>query len=68
MNNPQPTPARPMEFVSWSRDRWMFDDGLVLLMYHKIAPAPLATSLPALYVTGRDFTRQMDELTAAGLG
>ena len=45
----------------------MFDDGVVLLMYHKIATAPLSTGLPSLYVTRRDFDRQMTELTAAGL-
>ena len=58
---------RPREFVSWSRDRWMFDAGVVLLMYHKIAPAPLTTGLPGLYVTGREFDRQMGELLDAGL-
>ena len=58
---------RPTEFISWSRDGWIFDEGVALLMYHKIAPAPLSTGLPALYVTGRDFDRQMGELTAAGL-
>ena len=58
---------RPRDFVSWRRDRRMFDDGVVLLMYHKIAAAPLATGLPVLYVSGQDFDRQMGELTAAGL-
>lgn len=58
---------RPRDFVAWPRDHWMFADGVVLLMYHKIAPAPLATHLPALYVTGQDFDRQMAELTGAGL-
>ena len=59
---------RPLEFVSWSRDRWMFDDGgVVLLMYHKIADAPPTTNLPILYVSAPDFARQMEELTAAGL-
>ena len=67
MNTSVPIADRPQDFVSWSRDRWMFDDGVVLLMYHKIAAAPLATGLPVLYVTGQDFDRQMGELAAAGL-
>ena len=58
---------RPLEFVSWPRDQWMFDEGVILLMYHKIATSPLTTNLPALYVSGPDFDRQMEELTAAGL-
>ncbi len=68
MNPSIPLADRPLDFVSWSRDGWMFDDGgVVLLMYHKIAPAPLTTGLPMLYVTGEDFDRQMTELAAAGL-
>ncbi len=67
MNTPTPPADRPLEFVSWSRDRWMFDAGVVLLMYHKIAPTPMTTGLPALYVSRRDFARQMDELAAARL-
>ncbi len=68
MNPSVPLADRPLDFVSWSRDRWMFDDdGVVLLMYHKIAVAPLTTGLPSLYVTGQEFDRQMAELTVAGL-
>ena len=40
--------------------------GVVILMYHKIAPAPAATNLPALYVDPAEFDRQMAELTSAG--
>lgn len=60
--------ASPREFVSWERDRWMFDGGgVVMLMYHKIAAAPATTRLPALYVRPDEFDRQMEELTGAGL-
>lgn len=65
MNAP-PDPDRPGEFASLARDRWMFADGTVILMYHKIAPAPLSTNLPVLYVNPRHFARQMDELLASG--
>ena len=41
--------------------------GVVVLMYHKIAPAPAATNLPVLYVHPGEFDRQMKELTDAGL-
>ena len=60
--------GRSTEFVSWERDRWMFESGgVVVLMYHKIAPAPAATNLPALYVDPGEFDRQMEELIEAGL-
>ena len=60
--------GRPGEFVGWARDRWMFEaGGVVVLMYHKIAPAPVTTNLPALYVRPFEFDRQMAELTGAGL-
>lgn len=46
----------------------MFEGGgVVVLMYHKIAPAPAMTRLPALYVHPEEFDRQMTELTGAGL-
>ena len=62
------SPDRPREFVSWTRDRWMFEEGgVVMLMYHKIAPAPASTNLPMLYVHPKEFDRQMAELTGAGL-
>lgn len=69
MNDPRPpAPESPREFVSWERDRWMFDaGGVVVLMYHKIAPAPAATNLPALYVHPDEFERHLAELTGAGL-
>ena len=41
--------------------------GVLVLMYHKVARAPLATNLPFLYVTLREFDRQMGELLGAGL-
>ena len=40
---------------------------MVVLMYHKIAAAPVTTNLPALYVHPGEFDRQMGELTGAGL-
>lgn len=40
--------------------------GVMVLMYHKIARAPVATNLPFLYVTPRGFDRQMGELLGAG--
>lgn len=40
--------------------------GVLVLMYHKIARAPLATNLPFLYVKPREFERQMGELLGAG--
>lgn len=59
---------KPREFTSWARDQWMFSrGGVVVLMYHKIAPAPAATHLPALYVHPAEFDRQMAELTGARL-
>ena len=62
------SPDRTREFVSWTRDRWMFEEGgVVMLMYHKIAPAPASTNLPMLYVQPGEFDRQMAELTGAGL-
>ena len=65
---PPPTADRPRKFVSWRRDRWMFDDGgVAILMYHKIGPTPLATNWPGLYVGARQFDRQMAGLTGAGL-
>ena len=58
----------PRDFISWERDRWMFDGGgVVVLMYHKIAPAPVATNLPALYVHPDEFDRHLSELLGAGL-
>jgi peptidoglycan/xylan/chitin deacetylase (PgdA/CDA1 family) len=36
-------------------------------MYHKVARAPLATNLPALYVDSSNFERQMQDLAASGL-
>ncbi len=41
--------------------------GVLVLMYHKIARAPLATNLPFLYVTPRGFDRHLGELLGAGL-
>ena len=65
---PVPTAERAREFISWSRDRWMFEvGGVVILMYHKIAATPVTTHLPALYVHPDEFDRQMGELTAAGV-
>ena len=40
--------------------------GVLVLMYHKVARAPLTTNLPSLYVTPREFDRQMGELLGAG--
>ena len=40
--------------------------GVLVLMYHKVARAPLATNLPSLYVAPREFDRQMGELLGAG--
>ena len=45
----------------------MFSDGPGILMYHKVAHAPLATNLPKLYVAPASFRRQMRELAAARL-
>ncbi len=69
MNEPtDPQPNRPLEYTAWSRDGWMFDQGgVVILMYHKIAPAPATTNLPALYVDPGDLDRQMAELNGAGV-
>lgn len=69
MNEPAGAPpGRPPEYTSWARDGWMFDTGgVVVLMYHKITPAPFATNLPALYVQPKEFDRQMAELTGAGV-
>ena len=56
----------PRPYRSWDRDRWMFEGGVTILMYHKIgAPLP-GSRLPDLYVSTRDFDRQMAELAAAG--
>lgn len=53
-------------FVSVRRDPALFDaGGNTILMYHKIAPAPLATNIPGLYVRPRHFERQMEGLLAA---
>lgn len=41
--------------------------GVLVLMYHKVARAPLTTNLPFLYVSPRGFARQMDDLLGAGL-
>ncbi len=61
-------PGRPPEYTSWSRDGWMFNEGgVVILMYHKIAPAPVETNLPTLYVEPKEFDRQMAELTHVGV-
>lgn len=56
-------------FRSLKTDGALFDrgGGVVVLMYHKIARAPLATNLPFLYVIPREFDRQMGELLGAGL-
>ena len=64
---PLPTDLRPQAFVSWRRDRWMFDAGVAILMYHKIRATPPSTNWPSLYVQPRQFARQMDELAAAGV-
>ena len=60
----------PQPYRSWEHDRWMAERdgqaGVLILMYHKIG-APLAGSrLHDLYVSTRDFDRQMTELAAAG--
>ena len=65
MNIP-PRAGQLREFASLARDRWMFDAGPVVLMYHKIARPPAGTNLPFLYVHPRRFERQMDEFMAAG--
>ena len=62
-----PSTNQPTEFASVSRDRWMFAEGVVVLMYHKIARPSAGTNLPSLYVHPRQFARQMDELLAAGI-
>lgn len=55
-------------FVSLRRGRAFFDaGGNTILMYHKIGPVPLATNIPVLYVSARQFARQMDGLLDAGL-
>lgn len=61
-----PSPGQPRDFASFSRDAWIFGDGVVVLMYHKVALPAAGTNLPALYVPPRRFARQMDELLAAG--
>ena len=65
-----PTESSPQPYRSWECDRWIFDNtghgGVVILMYHKIG-APFAGSrLHDLYVSTRDFDRQMADLAAAG--
>lgn len=61
-------PPPPPDFISLPRSRELFaPDGSTILMYHKIAPPPLGTRLPALYVTPRHFRRQVEGLRAAGL-
>jgi peptidoglycan/xylan/chitin deacetylase (PgdA/CDA1 family) len=65
MNTP-PSPDQPREFASLSRDQWIFGDGVIVLMYHKVAKPAAGTNLPALYVHPGRFVLQMDELISAG--
>jgi peptidoglycan/xylan/chitin deacetylase (PgdA/CDA1 family) len=46
--------------------RQLFNEGVPILMYHKIAPRPRRVRLKGLYVTPANFTRQLDELKASG--
>lgn len=55
-------------YTALSRDRWMFAGGPGILMYHKVARAPLSSNWPALYVDPPSFRRQVRELAASGLG
>lgn len=58
----------PPEYTSLERDRAMVGaGGLTILMYHKIGPAPLLSSYPALYVSAADFARQLSEFAKADL-
>lgn len=54
-------------YVSWRQDGGLFENGVVILMYHKIRSTPLSTNWAELYVRPRHFARQMDGLLAAGV-
>jgi peptidoglycan/xylan/chitin deacetylase (PgdA/CDA1 family) len=43
-----------------------YAEGVPILMYHAIADPPPDTSYPELFVSPRDFDRQMDDLAARG--
>jgi peptidoglycan/xylan/chitin deacetylase (PgdA/CDA1 family) len=57
----------PGPYFSLAENPSSFASGPGILMYHKVARAPLATNLPDLYVNPAVFRRQMRELSASGL-
>jgi peptidoglycan/xylan/chitin deacetylase (PgdA/CDA1 family) len=57
----------PGSYYSLTENPAAFAGGPGILMYHKVARAPLATNLPDLYVDPANFRRQMRELAASGL-
>ena len=67
---PDPAPSLPPPYRSWQRDGGLFTTnggpGVTILMYHKIGAPLTGSRLHDLYVSPRDFDRQLAELAAAG--
>jgi peptidoglycan/xylan/chitin deacetylase (PgdA/CDA1 family) len=59
--------SAPGSYFSLAENPSTFTSGPGILMYHKVARAPLAANLPDLYVNPAVFRRQMRELSVSGL-
>jgi peptidoglycan/xylan/chitin deacetylase (PgdA/CDA1 family) len=58
--------AIPAYYSALAAFRTLFDQGNPILTYHKLGPRPRRVRLKGLYMSGRLFTRQLEELQLAG--
>jgi peptidoglycan/xylan/chitin deacetylase (PgdA/CDA1 family) len=58
--------AWPENYHTLAPFRELFNTGVPILMYHKIAPRPRRVRLKGLYVTPETFVRQLAELSESG--
>lgn len=56
----------PEYYSSLARFRDLFAAGTPILTYHRMGPRPRGVRVKGLYVSGRLFTRQLNELRGAG--
>ena len=60
--------AVPAYYSRFAPFRKLFDQGNPILTYHKLGPRPRKGRLKGMYMSGKLFTRQLEELRTAGFG
>jgi peptidoglycan/xylan/chitin deacetylase (PgdA/CDA1 family) len=60
--------AVPAYYSRLAPFRKLFDQGNPILTYHKLGPRPRKVRLKGMYMSGKLFTRQLEELRTAGFG